>query len=192
MNINHHVEDILLLIPRQAFKIIFMRVQLIFLFLLLVLTQLRATDLKAQHLTIHVNGETLQHVLKEIRKQTGYDFVYNPEVLKVYSKTVHIEADNMSIKDLLKKLFDAQPMLQYTVDQNTVIVRPKKKLKPTTKIEMKQYRNLETLEWIIEGVVLDEDSMEPIEGVTILLEVVNSQIHAQSDKYGKFRLIISK
>ncbi len=187
MNFYHHVGGILMPIPRLTRWRIFMRVQLILISIFLLLAQLQATDLRAQRVTLHVKGQNLQQVLKEVRKQTGYDFVYSPETLNANAQPVTIAANNTPVADLLKQLFAAQSRLQYTVDQNTVIVRVKKEPDATGTIEMRRYQDAETKDWIIEGRVIDIETKEPIEGVTIRLKEDN--LTTQSDRNGNFRII---
>lgn len=192
MNFYHHVVGILSSIPRQTRWRIFMRVQLILISIFLFLAQLHATDLRAQRVTLHVKGQNLQHVLKEVRKQTGYDFVYSPETLKANAQPVTIEANNTPVADILKQLFAAQSRLQYTIDQNTVVVRAKKDQNPNGTIEMRRYQDAETKNWIIEGIVLDEETKEPIEGVNIELDERGVKLRTQSDTQGRFRLVVPK
>jgi type II secretory pathway component GspD/PulD (secretin) len=192
MNFYHHVGGILMPISRLTRWRIFMRVQLILISIFLLLAQLQATDLKAQRVTLHVKGQNLQQVLKEVRKQTGYDFVYSPETLKANAQPVTIAASNTPVADLLEQLFAAQSRLQHTVDQNTVIVRVKKEPNPIGTIEMRRYQDAETKDWIIEGIVLDEETKEPIEGVTVELNERGVKLQTQSDTQGRFRLVIPK
>ena len=75
----------------------------------------------AQKITLIKNDATLIQVLKQIRQQSGYNFVYNQKSLK-NAKKVDINITNADIKEALSICFAGQP-LTYEVLMNTVVIK---------------------------------------------------------------------
>ena len=99
---------------------IIMRINLTFAFLITVLLQISfAAD--AQKVTFYKANASLEDVLKEIRKQTDYNFLYTDGMMKG-TKPVDVRFKNASIEDALKQCFAGQP-LTYSISQKTVIIR---------------------------------------------------------------------
>ncbi|MGF7037614.1 TonB-dependent receptor [Mucilaginibacter lappiensis] len=104
---------------------IIMRINLTFAFLITVLLQISlAAD--AQKVTFYKANASLEDVLKEIRKQTDYNFLYTDGMMKG-TKPVDAQFKNASIEDALKQCFAGQP-LTYSISQKTVIIRRLPKL----------------------------------------------------------------
>lgn len=92
-------------------------------FLLLVLAlQVSATGY-SQKLTLNMHNVSLSKVFKEIRKQTGYTFFYNTEMLdqtgKVSVSVVQADLESVLSKCLLNK------NLNYSIEDNTIILSVK-------------------------------------------------------------------
>src|SRR5579863_9054101 len=68
-------------------------------FLLLALMQVSAKSW-SQKLTLNVKDAPLEKVFKDIRKQTGYDFLYNDDWLQD-AKRVTIDVTGADLKDVL-------------------------------------------------------------------------------------------
>jgi TonB-linked SusC/RagA family outer membrane protein len=99
---------------------IIMRINLTFAFLITMLLQISlAAD--AQKVTFNKQNASLEDVLKEIRKQTDYNFLYTDEMMKG-TKPVDAEFKNASLEDALKQCFAGQP-LTYSINQKTVVIR---------------------------------------------------------------------
>ncbi|MGV3588267.1 MAG: STN domain-containing protein, partial [Adhaeribacter sp.] len=79
----------------------------------------------AQKITLSENNAPLEKVLKEIRKQSGYDFFYN-EALLQQAKRVSIHVQNASLEEALAQSFAGQPFV-YTVALNTVVINEARK-----------------------------------------------------------------
>ena len=75
----------------------------------------------AQKITLIKNDATLIQVLKQIRQQSGYNFVYNQKSLK-NAKKVDINITNVDIKEALSICFAGQP-LTYELLMNTVVIK---------------------------------------------------------------------
>lgn len=100
----------------------------IFLFLLVALQVVGETS-HAQQLSIQKKDATLLEVLKTVRKQTGYLFVCDLEMLRKAEK-VNINFKNASLIQVLDACFVNQP-LTYNIVDKTIIVRKKKEIVPT-------------------------------------------------------------
>jgi TonB-linked SusC/RagA family outer membrane protein len=75
----------------------------------------------AQNITLSVKNAQMEHVLKDIRKQSGYDFVYTLDVLQK-AHLVNLDVKNADIKSVLDKCFSNQP-LTYSIIEKVVVVK---------------------------------------------------------------------
>src|SRR5690606_40197545 len=78
---------------------------------------------KAQHITLAKNNITIAELFKEIKRQSGYDFVYPYDLLSK-GKAVNINVKNKPLREVLDESFKNQPFT-YQMESNTVIVSPK-------------------------------------------------------------------
>ncbi|UEG52184.1 TonB-dependent receptor [Mucilaginibacter daejeonensis] len=106
----------------------------------------------AQKISISIRNATLKEVFKEIRKQTGQDFIYNNEVLE-RSRPVTINVHNETLEGTLKKIFAEQP-LSYEISGQAIIVKT-----------MPIIRNAP--DRTIEGKVTSSTDNEPVIGATV-------------------------
>lgn len=125
----------------------------------------------AQKITLSKKGASLEQIFWEISSQSGYEFVYNAEMLKE-AKPVDVQLSNVSIKKVLEECFASQP-LTYTILQNTIVI--KRKPQKTIAVEL----------FPITGQVTDEEG-EPLPGATI--RVKNTNIITVADASGKFNI----
>ncbi len=65
----------------------------------------------------------LEKVFKEIRKQTGYTFLYTDEQL-FHARAFSLELKNVPLKEALDQCFENQP-LHYTIENKTIVVKRK-------------------------------------------------------------------
>ena len=77
----------------------------------------------SQNVTLNETNSNLDKVFTEIRKQTGYDFLYNTRLLK-NTVPVTVKAKNSSLENVLEQVFKNQP-LTYTITENTIILKRK-------------------------------------------------------------------
>lgn len=75
----------------------------------------------AQYVTFSKKNTSFEEVLKEIQKQTGYNFIYTDQMM-AEAKAVDVRFKNAPIEEVLKRCFSDQS-LTYTVNQKTVIIR---------------------------------------------------------------------
>lgn len=95
------------------------------LLLLTALLQVSAAS-AAQPITLSEDGAPLEKVLKEIRRQSGYDFLYNAALLRK-AKPVSVHVRSVSLEEALRQSFIGQP-LGYTIEHKTVVVKEADKL----------------------------------------------------------------
>ncbi|HWW41012.1 SusC/RagA family TonB-linked outer membrane protein [Pedobacter sp.] len=152
-----------------------MRINLIFILMTTMLLQVSAGGY-AQRITLNSTNASLQEVFKEIRKQSGYDFVYtNPQVKM--AKPVNIHVVKASLDEVLQACFADQP-LAYFVEDKTIII----------KIKVPQLVQKQQAE--VNGIVLDEAG-RPIAGASIRVKG-NISRGTISNKDGRFRINASE
>src|SRR5690606_19534585 len=111
----------------------------------------------AQRLSIEVVGQPIQAVLGEIKDKTGYDFLFNNNILnEVKPVTLHLE--NVSLEQVLDACLKGQP-LTYEIAESTVLIKRKSAAEATTATIAQQTRS-------ITGTIQNSNG-EPLSNVTI-------------------------
>src|SRR5438045_606736 len=85
--------------------------------LLLALMQLSAST-KAQKVSIVEKNVPLERVLKEIRKQSGYDIIYDLNII-LDAKPVSINVNQVSVYEAIQKSLNNQA-LTFSLDGKTI------------------------------------------------------------------------
>ncbi|MBB5437696.1 TonB-dependent SusC/RagA subfamily outer membrane receptor, partial [Pedobacter sp. AK017] len=75
----------------------------------------------AQKITLSEKDVPLEKVFKEIRRQSGYNFIYNSQMLRE-ANPVSIVVKNAGLKSVLDLCFAGQP-ITYLINRNTVVVK---------------------------------------------------------------------
>src|SRR5215204_2070723 len=130
----------------------------------------------AQEVSLSERNAPLEKIFKEIRKQTGFFFLYTDEMLQEASP-VSISVKKLPLSVVLDKIFSNQP-LQYTLMDNTVIVKRKKELL-VAKIQATPSPP------IIKGVIRDANGV-PLGGATVTVK--GSTKVTQTNAQGEFTL----
>lgn len=175
----HYVAACRSFVHVETFKRIMMRIQLVLLSLIFIV-QSNANDLKAQKLTLKADQMSLENVLKEITKQTAYDFLYNPDLLRKNAIPVTLSQVDKPLNEVLTHIFNAQPRLTFAVDQKTVIVKPKKEDIP--------YKPIGIMQQGIHGTVTDKNG-EPLSGVSV--QIKGTETVVSTDSNGHFSISAS-
>jgi len=110
----------------------------------------------AQNINLSVKEVSLKKIFKELRQQTGYNFLYNSKMLNETSP-VSLSVKDMPFNEVLEKCFNNQPVT-YVIVQNTIIV----KRKPA--ISLSALRDI-----TVSGTVSDTAG-KPIPGVSVRLK----------------------
>ncbi|MBC9935024.1 TonB-dependent receptor [Chitinophaga qingshengii] len=143
-------------------------------FLMLVLAlQVSATGY-SQKLTLDMHRVPLTKVLREIRKQTGYTFFYNNEMLKTADK-VSVSANQASLEEVMAQVL-AGNTLNYSVVDNTIILSVK-----TGGTEVKPVANISVF-----GRITDALTGEPLTGASVKLKGTSKG--TSTDAKGNFTL----
>jgi len=133
----------------------FLLVMKITTFLLLITIMQVSASTFAQNINLSEHNAPLVKLFKEIKAQSGYNFVYTAGELK-NAKPVNINVASAKIDDVLNQIFADQP-LTYTISNNTVVVKEKEE----TFLE-----KVKTVFSNITGKVTDETG-KPLSGVTV-------------------------
>jgi TonB-linked SusC/RagA family outer membrane protein len=156
-----------------------------------ILMQVSATGL-AQKISMSRTNMPLKSVLKELRLQSGYDFVYEEKLLEL-AKPVDINVTNGNIEDVLRSIFSKQP-LTYTIQEKTVVIT-KKKIAPAehpVKLVDNEVANVTpvpdhnsnaVIDIDVHGKVMD-DAGNPLAGVTV--SVKGTKRITSTNKDGEF------
>ncbi|MDR6782382.1 SusC/RagA family TonB-linked outer membrane protein [Pedobacter africanus] len=145
-----------------------MRINLTVILLTSCLLQVSASGY-AQKINLTKTNISLTEVFREIRKQSGYDFVYATPQIKLARK-VDVFARNASLTEVLEKCFANQPFT-YEIQNKTIVIREQNDF---TKVK------------IIRGRVVDNADGKALPGVTILIK--GTKTATQTDKDGNFTL----
>lgn len=116
----------------------------------------------------------IESVLKDLRKLTGYDFVYQKDVLTGTS-AANCNFKSMTLTQMLNRIFDEED-IEYQIVDKTVVLSKSKKEQPYFKST-------------VSGVVTDELG-EPLAGATVMLVGTTQGVSADID--GEFTIILEK
>ncbi len=129
-----------------------------------------------QFVTLTKKSTSLTKIFKEIKRQTGYDFVYQSDLLKT-GKEVNIQAKNEPLIQVLNDCFENQPFT-YSIKDKTIILQKKEATNsPSNKSVIVPAR--------ISGKVVDSNNM-PLPGVTV--KIKGGKSVTQTDANGRFTL----
>lgn len=134
-----------------------------------------------QDITLSLRDATLDKVFKEIRKQTGYSFVYTETELQRANK-VTIQVSNASLDNVLSLCFRNQP-LTYTIVEKIVVVKPRQE--KTQGIAVVNNLSGDPKKISMRGRVINEKG-EPLAGATITVR--RTDMSTTTDNEGYFSL----
>ncbi|MBL1409428.1 SusC/RagA family TonB-linked outer membrane protein [Sphingobacterium faecale] len=133
----------------------------------------------AQHLSIRKKNASLVEVFKEIRKQSGYDFLYSDKLIK-HAVPVSVDLQNSPITNVLKEVFSEQPF-HYTIQGTTIVVKAKFPSIVQTTVD----NNIQ--QKTVTGLVTDL-SGSPLVGATVTAR--KSRVQSITDRRGQFTIIL--
>jgi len=123
-----------------------------------------------QNITLSKNELTLNELFSEIRKQTGYDFVFTTPQFNTAKKVI-VKSKNTSLNQLLTESF-AGHQISYVIKNKTIVITDNK---------AKQQD-------IIQGFVGDAKDRKPIPMATVMIKGTKSAV--QTNKDGQFSISI--
>lgn len=133
----------------------------------------------AQRITLNTKNAQLERVLKDIRSQSGYDFLFSEALMKS-SKPISITVKNAAIEEVLEKCFDDQP-ISYKIENKTVLLKAK------APAILDRVAAIFAGDIEVRGSIINKKTNEPLSGVT--LKVKNKKIRAGSNGKGEFSLL---
>jgi TonB-linked SusC/RagA family outer membrane protein len=138
--------------------------------MLAVLLQVSAKG-HAQTITISVKNASLEKVFTEIKKQTGYSFLYTDQTLQGTHK-VDINVNAVSLETLLDLCLKNQPVT-YTIVNKTIILKPRDESPKENATDEKPLLD-------ISGRVTDPDG-NPLAGATVKVKGSNKLTITNND-----------
>jgi TonB-linked SusC/RagA family outer membrane protein len=163
-------------IPIRYHNKLLLIMRLITVILMATIMQVSASSF-AQKITLSEKDATLTKVFKQIRNQSGYDFIFTTTTLKG-ALPVTIQVKNANLNDVLNEIFAGQPF-EYTIDEKAVVIKPKSK--PGILGEMANY----FARINVKGRVVDSIG-NPLQGASI--KVMGADIATTSNSNGEFYL----
>lgn len=130
----------------------------------------------SQKITLHEKNAALQKIFKEIRKQSGYLFLYTDELIRE-SKKVDISVRNVTLEEALTACFSDQP-LTFAIVNKTIIVKRRE-------IPTEEPAAMPLPPRDIRGKIRDEDGI-PVSGASVM--VTGTQLGTSTDVNGDFHL----
>jgi TonB-linked SusC/RagA family outer membrane protein len=139
------------------------------------LIQVSAKSL-AQRVSLSAKNASLLQLFSQLRTQTGYDFLYSDEMLKI-SKPVTIAVKNQELETVLNQMFEKQQLI-YTLKNKAVIIAMKT---PSLMDKVREY--LAKID--VKGKITDEQG-RALPGATV--KVKNMDRLVITDSNGNFLL----
>lgn len=157
--------------PPGCVRIILRAMRLASILLFITMMQVSAASV-AQKISMHRQNAEIKDVLREIRAQSGYDFVFDMKLMEK-AKTVTVSLNNASLEEALRICFANQD-LSYSIEDMTVIIREK-----TILDKLKNY----FADMDVSGTVLDENGL-PMPGVGVKVKGTNrATVTGQTGSY---------
>ncbi|SMG12380.1 TonB-dependent receptor [Sphingobacterium psychroaquaticum] len=138
-------------------------------FLLIFTTQVKA-ELYGQRVTLNFQNQPIKAVFSEIQNQTGFDFLYNSNLLDKNRK-VTVQAKNSSLDVVLTDLFRSLA-LDFEIDRTTVLVVKKQNTEELKKMQS----------YLFKGKVMS-DKGTPIGGASIKIKQATDATTTNSQGY---------
>ena len=131
-----------------------------------------------QKVSLSVKNAPLEQVFNLVEKQTGYNFYYKVELLKL-AANVDVKVKNASLDEALKIIFKNQPLTYNIVENNIVITE-----KEISKEEVVVVAPVPPA--IVKGIVTDENG-KPIPGASVLVK--GTKIATSTNENGEFSFV---
>ena len=147
----------------------------------LLLTLISTFSLQAgntsQHgrLTLKMQNATIDELIKSVRAETEYKFLYRIEEVQKYGKR-DIDIKDATIEEFLQKIL-ANTQLSYEIQNGVIIIRPQQKVREDYKPR------------VIKGKVMDDKGL-PLPGVSVIIK--GTTLGIATGINGEFKLEIPK
>jgi TonB-linked SusC/RagA family outer membrane protein len=132
----------------------------------------------AQKISLSKTNAPLKTILKVLRTQSGYDFIYTDKLLQS-ALPVSVDVKDADFNQVLHTIFNNQP-LSYTISEKTVVLSTK---------ESSVFEKIRDffVEVNVSGKVTDESNL-PVEGVTVSIKGTSTSV--VTDKDGEFKITV--
>jgi len=161
--------------PKRLYHKILLVMRLTAVFLIASLMQVSAAGM-AQKVSLSLKNASLETVIRQIKSQTGYNFVVRESLLNS-AKPVTISVSKTELTDVLDEIFENQP-LTFAITDKTVVVKEK-----TPSFLDKVVGYFATVN--VRGRVVDEN-FQPLQGASVTVK--NGKGAVNTDVNGLFYL----
>jgi TonB-linked SusC/RagA family outer membrane protein len=167
--------------PGYAKKILCI-MKIAFVIVFATILQVGATTTWAQKINLSEKKTTMVSVFNKIKQQSGYDFIYNEELIGNFN-AIDIKIENATVEQAVAKCLAPYP-LDFTIKNKVVVIK--------RKLVNRLSESIPTLaaDTIISGVVLEAQTRQPIPGATITVKGKN--VRTQTNVEGKFKISVPK
>lgn len=76
----------------------------------------------AQEYSVDYKGQTIEQVIKDLRSRTGYEFVYQKQVVEKVP-AISCSYKNLNLKELLNRIIVDAAKLDYEIVKKTVVIK---------------------------------------------------------------------
>lgn len=128
---------------------------------------------------------TVYRLLGQVSEQTGYLFIYDSELVN-NEKTVRLKKGSRTVEQAIYEIIDNDLLKLKVVDNHILIYLPE--IKKTTVSSVESVEKESTI-LTVKGILLDENSKEPIQYATVNVE--STSIGSITNGNGEFRLHVS-
>lgn len=135
---------------------------------------LTASAKSSSQINLFENKASLQKVFKQIKKQSGYNFLYRYELLE-NAGTVTVKVNNATLNQALDVVLE-EKQLTYEIIDNTVIIKKK---------ESEILKDAFLPDRIVTGKVTD-DNGDPMQGVSVVIK--GTTTGTTTDKNGNYKI----
>ena len=140
----------------------------------------------AQNVSLSLRDASLKEAFKQIHKQTGYDFLYNSQMLD-RANPVNINVNNVPLAQVLELCLKSQP-LTYTIVDKTIVLKSKPSA-PLKAIAIPDITILDVVPpFIITGTVTNKKG-EPLPMVSVVVK--GTKKVALADVNGKYSIQVN-
>jgi len=151
-------------------------------FLIAAIMQVSATTY-AQKLNLKQKEVTLKQVFKEIKKQTGYDVLYQPDKLNDGQK-INADFTNTPLEQVIKACLQGQS-LGFTFYETSIVIKPNEKTAANNKSTQADLKKGGFANVAVKGTVRDKSG--PLPGVTVVLKSTGKALTV-TDSRGSFNV----
>lgn len=142
----------------------------------------------SQTVTLKVKNAPLTKVFNEIKKQTGYTFIYTESLLKE-SKRINLTVNNEPLDKVLNICFSGQPFSYRIINKTIVVEIAETEIVPAESLSITPVLPPTPLLIEIKGRVTDEEG-NPLAGVSVSLKG-NSSVGTTTNENGEYSLDVS-